>query len=256
MNRQTHAQHGSGVKLVVFDFDQTLSVCHVFKSLAGWDSSDPLVASFVGGGKMPFHVPAPYARTEVGQIKRIEELSADEFAEEGGFARAAFGGMERVQEVNNLLQGLHAGGAELIVCTKGLVGAVRKCLLDLDLLRHFSEVYGNVGDSYGMTAYDRQLAEGPPPDSAERFLGKPHQANWGTKDQLISELMKKRGLKHNQCALVEDDPEEIRRAGSVCRTVLVREASGVTEKEIQILLQMVAEVHEDRHATPRSCAVQ
>ena len=47
-------------KVVVFDFDQTISQLHVFKCLAGWEAR----ALF----------PAPYAASEVGQIRRLLDL--------------------------------------------------------------------------------------------------------------------------------------------------------------------------------------
>lgn len=246
----TRSCREGGVKLFVFDFDQTLSVGHVFKSLAGWVDSNSTKA---------FRVPAPFARTEVGQIRRIEELSEAEFAEEGGFARVAFGGAGRVEAVDSLLQGLRAQRAEVVVCTKGLVGPVRKCLLDLGLLDYFDEVYGNVGDNYGTTPYDRKLAEGPPPSAeTKQLLGRQAQASWRAKDKLISVLMENRGLRHSQCVLIEDDPDEVRRADGVCRTLLVRDAAGVTSEDIGLLLRMAAEPppKEPERPQPRVCTVQ
>lgn len=231
-------RRSGGVRLFVFDFDQTLSVVHVFKTLAGWADGD----NANKGGSKNFRVPAPFATSEEGQVTRIEELSDAEFHEVGGFAQAAFGGELRVAKVRELLRGLkEEGGAELVICTKGLVGAVNKCLHDLDLLRYFGEVYGNVGDNYGMTPYDKRVSEAGILSAAGRqFLGNPEQAGWGTKDKLVKRLMKSRGLGHDQCVLVEDDPEEIRRAEPVCRTLLVKEAAGVTEEHLRELLRLAS----------------
>ncbi|CAK0816096.1 unnamed protein product, partial [Prorocentrum cordatum] len=134
-------------------------------------------------------VPAPHASSEEGQLCRIDELNRNEFQKAGGFACAAFGGASRVDEVGKMLRTLREREAELIICTKGLVGPVKKCLLDLDLLQHFSEVYGNIGSNYGLLAYDREASTAQTPALAE-LLGRPDQASWGTKDRLISLLMR------------------------------------------------------------------
>lgn len=227
-----------GVRLFVFDFDQTLSVFHVFKTLAGWQGG---AGGGKGGGDGRFYVPPPHATSEEGQIRRIVELSDSTFQQLGGFACAAFGGEPRVNEVRRLLEGLRAQSTELVVCTKGLVGPVRKCLYDLDLLQYFAEVYGNVCANYGMTAFDRQTAEaGLVSAELMRFVGSADQANWHTKDKLIAKLMKRRGLRKDQCVLIEDDPEEIRRADPVCRTLFVHGAAGITGDHIEALLSMAS----------------
>eukprot|EP00931_Biecheleriopsis_adriatica_P052019 TRINITY_DN30216_c0_g1_i1.p1 TRINITY_DN30216_c0_g1~~TRINITY_DN30216_c0_g1_i1.p1 ORF type:complete len:370 (-),score=69.41 TRINITY_DN30216_c0_g1_i1:76-1185(-) len=216
-----------GVKLVVFDFDQTLSCIHVFKTLAGWSEGDG-----------PVQVPRPAACTERGQVRRIQELDqSGQFKD--GFAVAAFGGPARVQQVRNTLICLKEQGAELVICTKGLIGTVRQCLLDLDMLSFFSEVYGNFGgDTYGQTAYDKQVAKLAPTEQEVQLLGTPQQASWGTKPELIARLMRERRLRREQAVIVEDDPEEIRRATPVCRTVWVKEAQGMTLKELEALQRM------------------
>lgn len=209
------------LRLVVFDFDQTLTTFHVFKALAGWSSG---------------LVPAPHATTEEGQLCRIEELNRNEFSKSGGFARAAFGGASRVEEVRSMLNSLRTEGAELIVCTKGLVGAVKKCLQDLELLQYFSEVYGRVGSEYGALDYDRQRAAGSHAEHGA-LLGRVDQASWGTKDKLISALMRERNLQFEECALVEDDPDEIQRARPFCRTLFVEAARGLTPQHNATLLR-------------------
>lgn len=217
-----------GVRLVVFDFDQTLSVVHVFKALAGWSKDSSM------------HVPKPFATTERGQVRRIAELSQVEpFAKRGGFAKAVFGGEARVEQVRQVLRALVARDVQLVICTKGLVGAVRKCLHDLGLLQYFSEVYGNTGDNYGETSYDKELSRSRPSSMERQFLGSPDVSAWRSKDKLIAQLMSHAGLHRDQVVLVEDDPEEIRRASSVCRTIWVREASGITIRHCSVLKDMV-----------------
>lgn len=233
MTRNKGRQDNWSLRLVVFDFDQTLSAIHVFKTLAGWP----------GTHDREFSVPAPFACTEEGQIRRIIELNGAEFQRTGGFAQMAFGGKERVETIRTFLQKLHEQGTELIICTKGLIGVVKKCLHDLDLLHYFNEVYGNRGNTYDMTAYDKHVAEEKSSANAEfrHFLGRMDQTGWGTKDQLISRLMKRGGLLFEQCAFVEDDPEEIRRAKDVCMTLFLKEARGMTPEDCASLLRMAVE---------------
>jgi len=171
------------------------------------------------------------------------ELNRAEFLRSGGFAQMAFGGKERVETIRKFLQNLREEGTELIICTKGLIGVVKKCLHDLDLLQYFNEVYGNRGNTYDMTAYDKQVAEERSSTKAEfrHFLGRTDQTGWGTKDQLISRLMQRAGLLFEQCAFVEDDPEEIRRAQDVCRTLYLKEAHGMRPEDCAMLLRMAVE---------------
>lgn len=239
------------VRLFVFDFDQTLSVYHVFKSLAGWPGQDP-----------KFVVPPPHASSELGQALRVEELSAREFREAGGFAAAAFGGPKRVAEVREMLKGLEVQGVEAVVCTKGLVGAVKKCLSDLELLSHFREVYGRTGDKYGITDYDRkaaakvtetQMKPDGEKDSAHmqllELIGQAQQDGWSTKEGLVASLMQQRGLQRHEAILVEDDPNETRAAAKVCRTMLVRAARGMTSQDMAKILELAQGEDDSRSAT-------
>lgn len=206
--------------MVVFDFDQTLSVVHVFKSLAGWGEK-------AAQGERLMQVPRPYASTELGQVRRIGELDAAD-SRPGNFATSAFGGHVRVEQVRQFLRSLKEKDVELVICTKGLIGAVNKCLGDLGLRDFFADVYGNIGsDAYGASSYDRQMAETKASDEEARMLGPSSKAGWGAKHTLIAQMMRQRGLKKEQVVLVEDDPSEIRRAGPVCRTLWVRQREGM-----------------------------
>merc|ERR1719210_71576 len=75
----------------------------------------------------------------------------------------------------------------------------------------------------------------------QTFLRSYGSTGWGTKEQLISKLMQRGGLRFEQCAFVEDDPEEIRRAKDVCRTLFVKDAHGMTSEHCAILLRMGVE---------------
>jgi len=221
-----------GVRLIVFDFDQTLSCVHVFKSLAGWGESKMAQKGIL-------KVPRPFACTERGQVRRIDELNRTEPFHKDGFARVAFGGERRLEELRSCLTALAGRGLELMICTKGLVGAVKKCLTDLRLLDFFSEVYGNVGgDAYGETAYDRAAASSEIGAVERTLLGSQSQGGWRTKAELIARLLAQRRLRPQQGVLVEDDPEEIRKATGACKTYWVREAEGLTTADLAALLRL------------------
>mmetsp|Transcript_66605 Transcript_66605/g.139046 ORF Transcript_66605/g.139046 Transcript_66605/m.139046 type:complete len:418 (+) Transcript_66605:68-1321(+) len=221
-----------GVRLIVFDFDQTLSVVHVFKSLAGWSEKG-----------CPQHgilkVPRPFASSELGQARRIDELNKSDTYGRAGFSRTVFGGDRRINDLEHFFKALKGHGVELMICTKGLVGAVKKILTDLGLLEFFSEVYGNVGsEAYGSTAYDKASAKTQPSAQEQSFLGSNMQGAWRTKADLIARLLSQRKMQPHHGLLVEDDPEEVRKASNTCRTFLVREAEGLQPEELAQILRM------------------
>eukprot|EP00929_Paragymnodinium_shiwhaense_P031860 TRINITY_DN17763_c0_g1_i2.p1 TRINITY_DN17763_c0_g1~~TRINITY_DN17763_c0_g1_i2.p1 ORF type:complete len:331 (+),score=47.99 TRINITY_DN17763_c0_g1_i2:88-1080(+) len=219
---------GGGIKLVVFDFDQTLAVVHVFKLLAGLDDDGPL--------PIP---PGPGCLSELGQMRRLQELNRIEaFQKRGGFAEVAFGGKERVEALHQFLGGLRKRGVNLVVCTKGLVGVARMCLSDLGLLEHFAVVYGRAGDSYGFTACDRALTQTKPSPREARLLGLPEHADWDSKANCISRIRARMDLEWKRVCLVDDDPDEIKRARHVCKTLWVKDAEGITYEHCQLLSEV------------------
>jgi len=222
---ETHSVHSVPVKLFVFDFDQTLSVCHVFKTLAGWDNYG-----------MP--VKEPYATTEIGQIRKIEELNKESrFAKNGGFPTVALGGESRVRALKSMCQELKKTGAYLIVCTKGLIGTFNKFSEAAGLAGCFDEVYGRNSQSYGFTEYDVDCCEENCSDITH-LLGAEFQAEWRAKDELCRNLMTKKELDGLECILVEDDPRECDAASEVCRTLLVEEAAGITQQDMNFLVSI------------------
>jgi len=200
------------LRLVVFDFDLTLSVFHVSKVLAG-----------VTPPEGEFRVPPPYAVAELGQLRRLRELDTElEIAAAGGFAALAFGGFERVKAIDSMLRELRTAGVKLYVCTKGLVGPVQLILEDLGLRHHFLGIYGNLGEAYGRYEYDEIVTRGPTAPAERRLLGKPAQGGWLSKDLLVMRLRKQHGIEsRDQACLVEDDPEEIERAEWCSRPLYV-----------------------------------
>lgn len=226
MLRRDNSKLSDRVRLFLFDFDQTLSVVHVFKSLAGWPKQqDTSILS----------IPKPYATSEFGQVIRLDQLNREHFQEDGGFLSVAFGGAERIRQVSKVLETLKAQESELIICTKGFVGPVRFSLERLGLFPYFSQIYGHIGDTYGATPFDKQVAEEQHPE-LQALLGERWQEQWTSKDQLAVSLMRQKGLNADQVVLVEDDPQEIRKARSVCRTLLVKEARGLTSSQLEQLV--------------------
>jgi len=221
------------IKLVCFDFDQTISRCHVCMQLAG-------------GGKQNQFVKPPFALSERGQIWKISELNAagsfrwddapavvtetaactsEKGAEaEGGerWTTAALGGRRRVEELRLLFSDLRAQGATLVIITKGYTGAVRKLMAEEDLLDHFDMVYGNTGKAYGEAEFDKL------PHPSSPFEGSPESGGWSSKAEVVSDRMRASGLSGKQCVLVEDDPAEVLQVRSLCRSLLVKARKGMT----------------------------
>lgn len=218
---------GGNVRLVVFDFDQTLSAVHCFGSLAG-----------TVGIRLNI-VPPPYAQSEAGQMSRVKALidsrSSYPTCPEFGFLGAAFGGDRRILELRELLEQLEARGVEMVICTKGLVGTAKLILRELTMLRYFREVYGNIGTYYGETQYDEDLAKEPVPSDIAELLGRENQAQWPNKDALIRQLMAQRMLKRGEVLFVDDDEEEIQKAQATCQTLWVDGGKGIGSKEFEWL---------------------
>eukprot|EP00929_Paragymnodinium_shiwhaense_P008401 TRINITY_DN11235_c0_g1_i1.p1 TRINITY_DN11235_c0_g1~~TRINITY_DN11235_c0_g1_i1.p1 ORF type:complete len:525 (-),score=61.88 TRINITY_DN11235_c0_g1_i1:296-1723(-) len=237
-----------GLKLIVFDFDQTLSIVHVFKSLAGWGGDD--------GYRLD--VPAPHATSELGQMRRVQELTAAKaFGGNLTFAEAVFGGPERVNRMREFLTSLKEMGVTIVVCTKGLVGVAQMCLSDLGLLGFFEAVYGRIGTSYGELQYDLSLDQGATTAKEEKLIGGRANSGWGSKDRLISRLRSQLDLGKHEAILVDDDPDEIKGARNVARTLWVRDARGLNAEQMRSLLEAAApngRQSEDRRRSDAACA--
>jgi len=213
------------LRLAVFDFDQTLTTVHLYNALAGDESS--------------WRLPSPYAKTEGGQLVRMSELEAlPEFQQRGGLALAAFGGSERVAQLQSFLRQLAAAGVECLICSRGLVGPVRKCLDQLGMLHFFTKVYANIGSAYGSTQYDRQLPPGAP-GADQRYMGSPELADWPSKQMLIARCLRERGLQGLEAVFVDDHPSEVESVRGVCATVQVQPPRGMGQREIDLLWAML-----------------
>lgn len=215
------------LQLAVFDFDLTLTVVHVFNALCG--------------GQGDITIPPPFAKSEVGQLLRVGELeSSQALRNQGGFSVAVFGGKDRVAVVRQLLQDLQAGGVECVVCTKGLVGPVRKILSNLGLLQFFSKVYGITGNTYGTTDFDLHVGGNPAslgPDAS--LLGTPDLSSWNTKRDVVALCLQERRLQANDAIFIDDDPNEISLVQPVCPTIQVMQRTGMTQREFEMLRRLV-----------------
>lgn len=208
-------------RLAIFDFDRTLSCCHVYAALCG------------GVGGLP--VPPPYAQTERGQLARLAELDTrPEYHAQGGFALAAFGGHERVAQLKALLDDVHAAGVECVICSRGFVGPLRRCLEQVGLLGYFTHVFGTIGVASNPTEYDLCLPLGAPGADA-RFLGTTANTGWGSKASLIARCLRERGLHYGNAIFIDDTPSEIADVQSICATIQVQPPRGMGSREFELL---------------------
>jgi hypothetical protein len=205
------------IKLAVFDFDCTLSVFHVFNGLAGESS----------------RIPPPFASTEVGQLKRVGELDQG-----GAFTLQAFGGEQRVRLLTDVLQELHRNGVTCVVCTKGLIGPVRKLLSTAGLLRHFKDVYGRIGETYGVQPYDMSVSMSWF-DFDRVYLGAQKNSDWISKSDLVQSLAASMRVHPQEVVIIDDDVKEITSCRGVCQTVHVSAGQGLGLSEWRQLQSMV-----------------
>jgi len=165
--------------IVFFDFDFTLTVVHVFKSLAGWVDAQVCMLAMRG-----MVVSEPHALTERGQLRRLSELGP-------AWIEQAFGGFSRVTAIRKLLDGLINSGCQIVLVTRGYVGVARKCLQEVDLLGKFDALYGNIGVAYGTrTAYDIETEQNVTGLSEEvdrlwSLLGKWKEGEWDSKTEIV-----------------------------------------------------------------------
>lgn len=165
--------------IVFYDFDFTLTVIHVFKSLAGWVDAQVCMLAMRG-----MVVSEPHALTERGQLRRLAELGP-------AWIQQAFGGFSRVLAIRKLLDGLVSSGCRIILVTRGYVGVARKCLKEVGLLDPFEALYGNIGVAYGTrTAYDieTELNGNGISEEIDRLwslLGKWKEGEWDSKTEIV-----------------------------------------------------------------------
>jgi len=221
------------LQLVVFDFDQTLSACHLHHTLAGGE----------GGIK----IPPPFARSERGQLARLAELDdCEPYCETGGFAVSAFGGGPRVAELRSLLDELREADVECCICSRGLVGPIRRSLDQIGLLDHFSEIFAN-STATNVTEYDQRLPADAVSDEDLSYLAGEGYPRWGpSKGRLVKRLLRERGLRQDEAVFVDDTLSEIHTVQGTCFTIHVQASAGqangegMREREFTLLRRLLA----------------
>lgn len=221
------------LRLAVFDFDQTLSACHLYHALAGGD-----------GG---ITVPPPYSRTEFGQLARLIDLDDHPaYSERGGFAVCAFGSQERVDKLRQLLEDLRIARIECLICSRGFVGPIRRTLDKLGLLEFFSQVFANVSTSSGSGSDDSISVETLGADA--QYLSGVDQPKWGpSKGKLVARLLKERGFRPEEGVLVDDTASEIQSVKGLSKSILVQPPegevvpAGIGDLECSLLREMIVD---------------
>lgn len=185
------------VRLIIFEFDQTLSTMHLFGALVASVPS-PMV-------------PEPFASTALGQINRIQELDSIAHCPTtvSFLVETVFGGIHRIKELKAFLCALRSSGIELVVCPRGMVGAVRHCLKKLGIPDLFAEVYGRSDSYYGSTPYDELVSLEPLTSEYAALLGVQDQTSytWNSRKDLIKRLKHEKNLTHQQVLFINNDPK-------------------------------------------------
>ena len=112
-------QIATPIKVVVFDFDCTLTSYHVYGSLAGT----------YAGHAQGLTIPAPFASTESGQLEKLKELRIALGSGPQSFVTQAFGGNERLLQLHYMLTELTTKrDLQCIICSRGYVGIIQNLL--------------------------------------------------------------------------------------------------------------------------------
>lgn len=156
-----------------------------------------------------------------------------------GFGAYAMGGSARVKKLNELFINLREKRVELMVCSKGLAGPIRKILHDTNLLHHFSSVYSNTGTQYGETEFDKKVKHSSrlPLEEIRKFIV--GGSEYKSKQDLMRRLLVERRLPKEAGILVEDDAEQIRKCQRVSRTFFVEPPRGLSSSHMTQLLAMI-----------------
>jgi hypothetical protein len=217
------------LKVVIFDFDCTLTVAHVFATLAGVPSSS----------KTTLSVPPPHVRSELGQLLRLAELEKEEGWGPAAFAVKVFGGDERLSQLRLLLVELHSEGIACMVCSRGMQATLRKLLEQVNLLCYFSMTKGSCGAALGLTNYDMRLLNPGFSGEGEVYLDATSYQGLEDKSDTITQWMQDFGLHADEVLYIDDDEEEIQRVVNVCRTMFVSGDNGMGAEEFQRIRDVI-----------------
>lgn len=138
--------------------------------------------------------PSDAAATPRGQARLLLE-KADVFrGDSTTFFEGILGGTDRVKQLDEFFEDLTKKDASLYICTKGLTSTTRLVLQKTGLLKHFSQVYGNV--SYSARAFDRASEDWVCPDeSVSNILEMPGDG-WASACENAGKQMSKASLCH------------------------------------------------------------
>eukprot|EP00462_Mataza_sp_D1_P005129 CAMPEP_0175111004 /NCGR_PEP_ID=MMETSP0086_2-20121207/14478_1 /TAXON_ID=136419 /ORGANISM="Unknown Unknown, Strain D1" /LENGTH=310 /DNA_ID=CAMNT_0016389331 /DNA_START=89 /DNA_END=1018 /DNA_ORIENTATION=- len=155
-------------KVLVFDFDKTLTKHHMFFSLHPWngrkhfrqlleekgfqvwDEASCRILAVLKGFDEKLKKLEKEGRTlseeEEDAVAKAQWYGVD-LANAKSFAMAIFGGVERVKMLDSFLSEMRRKGAVLTISTKGNVSEVLHCLEAVGLARHFTIIDGNDDDN-------------------------------------------------------------------------------------------------------------
>jgi len=202
-----HAFTGK-LAVAMFDFDQTLSVHHVFHTLGRYRSSIERRAEVLRGDKLP--------KGEIEAISPAGQVSRLVKEHDTYNATWAFGGAPRILALRSMLERLEARGVKMMVCTLGFPATVKKLLEEADLLKFFGwegvpSVVGVGGATYKPYFSDYDL------EAAKEFavVEDPETILKSSKVDLLEKLLEKEGVRMRMKlpltsgVLVEDDERAI-----------------------------------------------
>lgn len=192
------------VQVMIFDFDNTLSVIHITNSISGITADSATEAPKWPSGKMG----GVHAVTELGQVRRIREL--DELfgdGSPGSFALEAFGGKDRVDKLKRFLEDLKNAGVKCYIATHGFVGAVIRILRDLDLLKYFKEVRGRIDhERASKNPYDQNLGDARDDEKTDIKDPKGRGTTDSDKMAIVQQVVQGEGIEDQDAiAYVDDD---------------------------------------------------
>ncbi len=176
--------------LIVFDFDMTISSVHAFRQLAGYDNE-----------KHQQIVTAPFAATEAGQLRKLNEMHDSELQK---FMKAICGSKSRIEMLASFLHYLtDVCGCTLVIGTRGNINVVSALLERAGLRPFFTEVAGKAGLDYSaISEYDRMA------NDLDSIRPSSRSRKWNSKGVLMKGLLLKYP-KGKFSVFVDDDEREV-----------------------------------------------
>jgi len=198
----------------VFDFDQTISIVHMFHILFGQGCpSEPL---------------------QVAAIQDPSKVSTTD--DPVAFCEALLGGSARVERLRHVLETLHKSNVELMICTFGHCDAVRELFVTLKMDHLFTRIFGN---GVFKKNTDKNV-------NGEREFCKKYPLPPTSKMGVMAALRQELELSYDQTLFIDDDKNNILMCQGVCRTMYIPKREGLTEEMLQALEDLACAGTEDR----------